>query len=110
MALKTDSGETVWTFPTHGAVYPAPAVDDQRVYTGSWDGQCYAIDKKTGAPDWAYSSFGELPDSASDVIWKGMFICRTNGQELWHYTGAEDGPGPPVPPTRRFADRPLKPS
>ena len=106
VALRADSGEPVWTFRTNGGGYPAPAVDDQRVYTGSWDGQCYAIDKKTGALDWAYSSFGGLPDSAAGVIWKGLFICRTDGElcgldlntgeKLWAFRDPREGLGKTV--------------
>ncbi|MEX0320953.1 MAG: PQQ-binding-like beta-propeller repeat protein [Puniceicoccaceae bacterium] len=80
IALEANTGKEVWEHLTNGGVYPAPAVDDKRVYTGSWDGQYYAIDKKTGSLDWAHSSFGGLPDSAAGILWRNLYICRTNGE------------------------------
>jgi glucose dehydrogenase len=80
IALEVDTGQEVWEHLTNGGVYPAPAVDDKRVYTGSWDGQYFAIDKNTGKVDWAYSSFGGMPDSAAGVLWRNMYICRTDGR------------------------------
>ena len=80
IALEVDTGKEVWEHLTNGGVYPAPAVDDKRVYTGSWDGQYFAIDKNTGKVDWAYSSFGGMPDSAAGVLWRNMYICRTDGR------------------------------
>ncbi|MFY0654941.1 MAG: PQQ-binding-like beta-propeller repeat protein [Cyclobacteriaceae bacterium] len=80
IALDIENGEEVWEHLTNGGVYPAPAVDDKRVYTGSWDGQYFAINKKTGKVEWAYSSFGGLPDSAAGILWRNMYICRTDGR------------------------------
>jgi outer membrane protein assembly factor BamB len=80
VALDANTGKELWEHLTNGGVYPAPAVDNIHVYTGSWDGQYFAINKKTGKVVWAHSSFGGLPDSAAGILWRNMYICRTDGR------------------------------
>ena len=106
LALEAETGNQVWELPTNGGVYPSPAVDDRRVYTGSWDGQYYAINKKTGSLDWAHSSFGGLPDSAAGILWRNLYICRTNGElcgldrdtgeKYWGFLDPREGRGKTV--------------
>jgi outer membrane protein assembly factor BamB len=101
-ALSTDDGRVLWKRPTNGGIYPAPAVSNGRVYTGSWDGYYYALDKRTGLIDWCYAtegvdySFGGGPDSAAAIIWKGKLVCRVvpqtlialdqdSGKEIWRF-------------------------
>jgi outer membrane protein assembly factor BamB len=109
-ALSTDDGKVLWTRPTNGGIYPAPAVSNGRVYTGSWDGYYYALDRQTGLLDWCYATegvdyaYGGGPDSAAAIIWKGNLICRVvpqtlialnqdSGKEIWRFkdTTRENG-------------------
>ena len=46
--LDPTDGRTLWKRDVADGIYPAPAVDDKRVYTGSWDGNYYALDRHTG--------------------------------------------------------------
>ena len=50
--LKGDQ-RVAWTYRVDG-IYPASAVDAKKVYTGSWDGNYYAIDRGTGQIVWAF--------------------------------------------------------
>jgi outer membrane protein assembly factor BamB len=48
------------------------AADAERVYTGSWDGHFFALNRKTGALRWAYN-FGR-PDSGAPVLYGGILF------------------------------------
>lgn len=82
LALDVRDGSILWVHRTNGGVYPAPATDEQNVYTGSWDGYYYALDQNTGAVKWAYAtpgwdySRGGGPDSAAPILWKNWVIAR----------------------------------
>lgn len=93
--VRAADGGTVWTRATNGGVYPAPAVDAHNVYTGSWDGHFYALDRRTGGLRWAFH-LGGSPDSAAPVLWKGMVLIQAlsrnlhaldaaTGRERWRY-------------------------
>ena len=43
-----------WIFPTGDVVSASPAVVDDVVYTGSWDGYFYALDARSGQLKWKF--------------------------------------------------------
>ncbi len=103
LCLSTQDGRLLWQRPTNGGVYPAPAVSAGSVYTGSWDGYYYALDRETGIADWCYAAegrdyrYGGGPDSAAAILWKGKLICRVvpqtlialdkeSGREVWRFS------------------------
>lgn len=93
--VRGADGALVWTHATNGGVYPAPATDEENVYTGSWDGHYYALDRATGVPRWAYH-LGGHPDSAAPMLWKGKLVIQAlskyldaidvrTGQSAWKF-------------------------
>ncbi|VGO19582.1 outer membrane protein assembly factor BamB family protein [Pontiella sulfatireligans] len=93
IALDAGNGQELWEHKTNGGVYPSPAVDADKVYTGSWDGGYYALNKFSGVLEWVYSC--PYPDSAAGTLWKGRFIARTQksltaidpntGKKIWNF-------------------------
>ncbi len=94
--VRATDGALVWTHATNGGIYPAPATDADTVYTGSWDGHYYALDRETGVPRWAYH-LGGHPDSAAPILWKGKLIIQAlskyidavdvrTGQSVWKFS------------------------
>jgi len=51
-ALNVSTGMVIWNYTTGGSVTGSAAVDDSRVYIGSWDGNFYALNSSTGAKLW----------------------------------------------------------
>jgi outer membrane protein assembly factor BamB len=52
-ALNASTGKVVWNYTTGGFVIGSVAVDDSRVYVGTWDaGNFYALNSSTGAELW----------------------------------------------------------
>ena len=71
-ASTSETGELAWTQSTGGYVYPGPAVADTRetpptVYIGSYDGNIYALDAKTGDERWSQSLGGPVIGSLSVI-------------------------------------------
>ena len=106
ICLRAADGEVLWTHRTNGGVYPAPATDEDSVYTGSWDGYYYALDKNTGRLRWAFArpgwpyERGGGPDSAAPVIWQGNVLARivpstlaainkATGKLVWEFRGPQ---------------------
>jgi outer membrane protein assembly factor BamB len=52
VALDSINGNERWRFAECDAVFGAPAVDGQRLYVGSRDGNCYALERATGRLAW----------------------------------------------------------
>lgn len=103
-ALDSKTGETHWTFETHGPITTAPQVDSKgRVYVGSWDTHLYALDANTGAQEWLFpmgwglaippvirdeiiyvgsmdNNFYSLDTSQGDISW--VFTCHSAIQSV----------------------------
>ncbi|MBK9318156.1 MAG: PQQ-like beta-propeller repeat protein [Bacteroidetes bacterium] len=57
-AVHAGNGSLKWVFKTGDAVHSTPAIDDQAVYCGSFDGYCYAISIDNGALLWKFKTVG----------------------------------------------------
>lgn len=87
--VRAHDGHVLWTHATNGGVYPHPATDADNVYTGSWDGQVLALDKRTGRVRWAFY-LGGSPDSAAPVLHDGKIFVQALGRNL-HALDAKTG-------------------
>ena len=84
--VRASSGETVWSYytmkdtpledkstdvsPSHGwppGVYSNPAMDDEKVYVGSWSGFYFAFDQSTGALVWRTATTGKGEGGRPDL-------------------------------------------
>ena len=62
-----------WFFKTGDAVTANPVVVGNRVYVGSWDGNFYAIERKTGHQRWRFQSGGTIWFSAAMELGRVFF-------------------------------------
>ena len=47
-ALHLETGNQIWKYPTALAVWASPLINNDKVYTGGFDGQLLCLDLKTG--------------------------------------------------------------
>jgi outer membrane protein assembly factor BamB len=71
-AFSRSSGQLLWDTPTSAYVYSSPAVANvpglgPTVYSGSYDGDFYALDANTGAVRWRHSSGGRISGSGTII-------------------------------------------
>lgn len=87
--LRAATGETLWKREVTGGIYPAPATDSRRLYTGGWGGHYLALEQETGAIDWAYyipngpagqaQRTGLGPDSGAPVLVGDRMFASVGG-------------------------------
>jgi polyvinyl alcohol dehydrogenase (cytochrome) len=56
-----------WDFRISAAVSSTPAVTEDTVYTSSWNGRVYALDRETGAELWSFDTGATQADGALGV-------------------------------------------
>jgi outer membrane protein assembly factor BamB len=71
-AFSQSSGRLLWDTPTSAYVYSSPAVANvpglgPTVYSGSYDGDFYALSANTGAVRWRHSSGGRISGSGTVI-------------------------------------------
>ena len=95
-AVKIESGELAWKFPTRGGVASTPALDDagRVLIIGSEDNNVYAVDARTGRSIWNAPTKGRVRSSARiahDHVFVGSddgklyALSMTSGRQLWAY-------------------------
>jgi len=94
-ALNANTGATLWSYTTAGAVDSSPAVVNGVVYFGSWDHNIYALNASTGAKLWSYAAGGVVissPAVANGVVYIGSddhnvyALDASTGAKLWSFT------------------------
>lgn len=80
-AIRADSGELAWKFPTKGGIASVPAVDDSgRVLVfGSEDNSIYALDARSGRSIWNTPTKGRVRGSAR-IAHDHVFIGSDDGK------------------------------
>lgn len=95
-ALKAQTGELVWKFPTRGGIASSPVVDEasKLVIFGSEDYSLYAVDFRTGRISWTYATKDKVrgtPRIAHEHVFFGSddgkvyALGIANGRFLWSY-------------------------
>lgn len=61
-ALRLDTGEFIWKYPTNGGIASSPAVDEdtRQVLFGSEDNSFYGVDIRNGRIQWSYATRGRV--------------------------------------------------
>jgi serine/threonine protein kinase len=95
-AVKMDSGEFAWKFPTTGGIAASPVIDNSNrlVLFGSEDNTFNAVDYQNGRINWTYSTKGRIRSTARvahDHVFFGSddgfvyALVAGNGRYLWQY-------------------------
>ncbi len=95
-AIKLDSGELAWKFPTKGGIASTPSIDDSGRYVvfGSEDNSVYSVDARSGRSIWSYETKGKVrasPRVAHDHVFIGSddgkfyALSLASGRPLWSY-------------------------
>jgi outer membrane protein assembly factor BamB len=100
--LWAETGKTLWTFKTGGAVKGAIAESGGRVFVGSYDGHVYALDAITGKLLWrasgdprlfgGHGTFYSSPSVAYDRVYIGSTDGKvysfgaTSGKRRWSFS------------------------
>lgn len=95
-AVKAESGELAWKFPTKGGIASTPAIDDNgRVLIfGSEDNSIYALDARSGRSIWTTPTKGRIRGSARiahDHVFIGSddgklyALSLSSGRALWTF-------------------------
>ena len=111
LALNATTGTKIWVYQENStialqSVFTSPAVANGIVYTGSADGNAYAINASTGIQLWNFTTSGQVessPSVAQGIVYVGSddsnmtalnpsYIYGLNvstGVELWSYEPAD---------------------
>lgn len=95
-AVKADTGEFVWKFPTNGGIASSPIPDagNRTLLFGSEDGTFYSVDSQKGRLSWKYATKDRIRGTARlahDHVFFGSDDGRlyalnaANGRFLWAY-------------------------
>jgi serine/threonine-protein kinase len=89
------TNQTLWAFTTGDAISSSPAIDNNVVYVGSWDGNVYALNAQTGNKIWSYNTHGQAVESspavANGVVYIGAddnnfyALDAATGSYIWSY-------------------------
>ena len=95
-ALKLQSGELLWKFPTRGGIASSPVVDESSklVIFGSEDYSLYAVDFRSGRISWSYATKDRVrgtPRIAHEHVFFGSddgkiyALGVATGRHLWNF-------------------------
>jgi serine/threonine protein kinase len=98
-AIKLDSGEQVWKYPTKAGIASSPLIDEtnKNIIFGSEDFSLYAVDYRSGRFSWSYQTKDRIrcaPRLAHDHIFFGSddgkvyALGAVNGRFLWAFDTA----------------------
>ncbi len=100
------TSKVLWSFTAGGAVRTSAAVVDSVVYAGTFGGNFYAIDAKTGTQIWSFKTDTDIwasPTVANGVVYVGAnsgmlyALSTSDGQKIWEFkTGSGLFNGPAV--------------
>ena len=105
-ALKLETGELIWKYPTKGGIASSPVIDESNrtVVFGSEDFSLYSVDYRSGRISWTFQTKERVRGTARiahNYIFIGSddgkvyAISATNGRQLWAYDMAAPVRGRP---------------
>src|SRR5262249_346387 len=86
LCLDAFTGREVWRFNTRGAVHTRPVSDGRRVFAGSQDGLCFALDCRDGRRALWKKDLGS-PVESSPALARGAWSDEAEGL----YVASHDG-------------------
>jgi outer membrane protein assembly factor BamB len=78
----------LWKFKTGNIIHSTPAISNNKIFFGAFDGYVYAVDKKTGKPDWKFKSVGHryFPKGevqGSPAVFNGLVIIGARDYNVY---------------------------
>ena len=95
-AVRSDSGQEIWRFPTTERVFSSGAVAGGTVFFGCDDGHLFALDASTGAERWRFATGAMIV--SSPIVSGATVLVGSDDGKLW---ALETGPAPRGERTRR---------
>lgn len=80
-ALKPETGELLWTYPTKARVDSSPVIAGNRVILGTVGGVIYALDLNAGEPAWEFVTGASIV--ASPCVAGGKLVIGTDDGVLY---------------------------
>lgn len=95
-ALKLQTGELLWKFPTRGGIASSPVIDESNrvVAFGSEDNSFYAVDYRSGRVSWTHATKNRVRGTARIEHGHMFFgsddgfvyaLGAANGRQLWTF-------------------------
>jgi outer membrane protein assembly factor BamB len=90
-----DKQKIIWEFNTEKMISASPRLSGNTVYVGSWDGNIYALDRKTGDLKWKYQTgwaIDSTPDISKGLVFVGSLdnnlyaLDEKSGSLEWYFT------------------------
>ncbi|MBN2043078.1 MAG: PQQ-binding-like beta-propeller repeat protein [Candidatus Aenigmarchaeota archaeon] len=101
-ALDLETGEALWRFRANDRIMGTPAIDGERIYFGSFDGNLYCLSSE-GKEIWRFESGGGICRPVlcyEGMVYFGSRDCclycldGETGKEMWRFrTGGDIGSG-----------------
>ncbi len=85
----------IWEVKTEKIISASPKLSEKTVYVGSWDGNIYSIDFKTGDLKWKYQTgwaIDSTPEISDGLVFVGSLdnnfyaIDKKSGSLVWYFT------------------------
>ena len=87
-AVSINDGYLKWTFKTGDLVHTKPAIFQNWLYAGSFDGNLYAVDIRTGTLAWKFKTTGKISFpkgevTGNPVVAGGMVLAGARDNNLY---------------------------
>lgn len=87
-AISITGGYLLWTYKTGGLVHTRPAISQNWLYAGSFDGNLYAINIRTGNLAWKFKTTGKFTFpkgevTGNPVVGAGMVFAGARDYNLY---------------------------
>ncbi|MES1217168.1 MAG: PQQ-binding-like beta-propeller repeat protein, partial [Bacteroidota bacterium] len=89
-ALNLETGKEIWKHPTAQAVWASPLINNDKVYTGGFDGQLLCLDLTTGKRISQFSTNGII--FSSPVISDSLLYVGSDDGHLYALRGRKEIP------------------
>lgn len=84
-AVNLNTGKEIWKYPTPQATWSSPAIDNDKVYEGCYDGQLFCLDLKTGQRIAQFATNGII--YSSPVINDSLLYIGSDDGHLYALSG-----------------------
>ena len=81
LAMDKNTGDSLWTFQTNGAIWASPLLQGETIFIGSFDRNFYCIDANNGNLLWKYELDNRIRTNA--VVWKDYIFTACDDKSIY---------------------------